>query len=45
MKKLDNNELREVKGGFGFWGILAAVSGFIFVCGIFDGITRPVKCN
>ena len=45
MKKLNHNELKEVKGGFGFWGIAGLVGIGIFVVGVFDGITRPLKCR
>lgn len=45
MKKLNNQELRDIKGGFG--GFLAAgiVALAIFAVGVFDGIARPLRCN
>lgn len=45
MKKLNNKELENIKGGIGFWGIAGIVSATIFIIGIFDGIARPLKCN
>lgn len=45
MKKLDNNELKNVKGGIGFWGIAGIVSAAIFIVGVIDGIARPLKCE
>lgn len=45
MKKIEDNELKLVKGGFGFWGFAGLVSLGIFIVGIIDGIARPVSCN
>ena len=45
MKKLDNNELKNVKGGIGFWGIAGIISAAIFIVGVVDGIARPLKCE
>lgn len=45
MKTLKNEELKEIKGGIGFWGIAGIISAAIFVVGFFDGIARPLKCN
>ena len=45
MKKLDGKELKEMKGGFGFWSFAGIVSAAIFVVGVLDGIARPLKCN
>ena len=45
MNKLDEEELKEVKGGIGFWGIAGIISAAIFIIGVVDGIARPVKCN
>lgn len=45
MKKINYQELRDIKGGFG--GLFAAgiVALAIFVVGVFDGVARPLKCN
>ena len=45
MKKLDKNELKEIKGGISFWGVAGIIAGAIFIVGFFDGLTRPLKCN
>ena len=45
MKKLTDNEMKKINGGFnvGLWlGIGAGVS---FLIGLIDGIIRPLKCN
>lgn len=43
---LSKNELKSIKAGASIgWiaaGIIAAVS---FIAGVFDGFTRPIKCN
>ena len=45
MKVVKDDELEEVKGGIGFWGIAGIVSAVIFIIGVVDGIARPAKCN
>mgnify|MGYP004474273913 CR=1 FL=1 len=45
MKKIDNKNLKEIKGGFGFWSFAGIVTAVIFVVGVLDGIARPLKCN
>lgn len=45
MNKLEQKELKNIKGGIGFWGIAGIVSGAIFIIGVLDGIARPLKCN
>lgn len=45
MKKLDEKQLENMKGGIGFWAIAGIVSAAIFIVGVFDGIARPIKCN
>ena len=45
MVKLNNEELRSVQGGFGAWAIAGIISACVFVIGVIDGITRPLKCN
>lgn len=43
---LNNNELKEVKGG-AFSFVIAAIVGIIitFAIGVFDGFTNPIKCR
>lgn len=42
--KLTACELREVQGGgIKFWAIVGGVG--VFLAGLFDGITRPLKCR
>ena len=45
MKKLNEKELTQVKGGIGFWGAAGIIAAVIFVVGVLDGIARPLKCN
>lgn len=45
MIKLDDNNLKEIKGGFGFWSFAGITAAVIFVVGVLDGIARPLKCN
>lgn len=46
MKKLDEKELRTIKGGSIDFGIAAIISGIVmFISGIFDGYIRPFACR
>lgn len=45
MSKLEQKELKDIKGGIGFWGAAGIVAAAIFVVGVLDGIARPLKCN
>lgn len=45
MVELKDNELKEINGGISLMGGLAIVGGIIFLVGVFDGYTRPLKCN
>lgn len=45
MKLVDEKDLKEIKGGFGFWGAVAIFAGVTFISGILDGIARPSRCN
>ena len=43
MKKINNNELKHINGGgFGLWALGASI---VFLIGVVDGYTRPLKCN
>ncbi len=45
MKKLKDEELVKINGGFSGW-VVAGISILVtFVAGIIDGIARPRKCN
>ena len=44
--ELTNKELNSVVGGISLAGKFIIIGGIIsFVIGIFDGFTRPLKCN
>ena len=46
MKKLGNNEMKNITGGGISFGVVAAiVAGITFVTGILDGILRPLRCH
>jgi lactobin A/cerein 7B family class IIb bacteriocin len=45
MVLLSDNELKNVTGGFGFAGICGIAACIVFLIGVFDGYTRPLKCN
>ena len=44
MKKLNEQELENVKGGFGFWSGMAFVAGITFLSGVISGYVNPKKC-
>lgn len=44
MKKLEEEELRSIKGGG--LGVYLLIGGIvIFIIGVVDGYVRPLKCN
>lgn len=46
MKKVEDNELKNIQGGGFSWGIAAGiVAGITFIIGVIDGYVNPVKCN
>ena len=45
MQKIDENDLKQIKGGFGFWSIAGIVSLCVFFVGVVSGISNPVRCN
>lgn len=44
MRKLSNNELEKISGGFSAWVAIGIVSTVIFLSGIFGGIVHPKEC-
>lgn len=45
MEIVENNELKEIKGGGVNWGLMAGFSAFAsFLIGIVDGYIHPKKC-
>lgn len=45
MKRLKEEELSKINGGFSGW-LVAGISILVtFVAGVIDGIARPRKCN
>jgi lactobin A/cerein 7B family class IIb bacteriocin len=44
MKKINEKELKNIKGGFSVWAIFGIAAGIVFGIGVFDGIIRPLKC-
>ena len=46
MKRINNEQLKEVKGGGINWGIAAGISAALsFIIGVIDGWINPAKCN
>lgn len=46
MKKIKNNELKNIYGGGFNFGIAAMIgAGITFIIGIIDGYIRPLACN
>ncbi len=46
MNTLSMNEQKEMKGGFlSLSGVLGLSSLAVFLVGVFDGYTRPLKCR
>lgn len=46
MKKIDNNKLKEIKGGGINWSLAAGVGAIVsFLIGIVDGMINPKACN
>ena len=46
MRKINNEEMKQINGGSRNWGILAGVGAAVsFFIGIIDGWTNPRKCN
>lgn len=44
MKKVNDNELKQVEGGG--WGIaVGIVAAITFIVGVVDGYINPIKCN
>ena len=45
MKRVDDQKLKEINGGFSGWAIAGISVLVTFIAGIIDGIARPKKCN
>ena len=46
MKNINNNELKEIKGGGVNWGLLAGIGAVAsFLIGVIDGLINPKNCN
>ncbi len=45
MKKLKDEDLKEVNGGISGWAVAGICIIVTFVAGIIDGIARPEKCR
>ena len=45
MKKLKDDELKGVSGGFSGWVAAGIAIAVTFIAGVLDGIARPKKCN
>lgn len=46
MEKINNEQLKRVKGGGVNWSLVAGVSAVAsFLIGVIDGLINPKKCN
>lgn len=45
MKKINENTLERITGGFSVWAALGIVSVVIFLSGVLSGIVHPKACN
>ena len=46
MQKIDNNDLKKIKGGGINWSLWAGVGGLAsFIVGLVDGFIHTKKCN
>ena len=46
MKKLSDNDMKNINGGAIKWGAIAGIGALAsFIFGIIDGIVNPQKCN
>lgn len=46
MKKIHNDDLKQIKGGAINWGLMAGIGAVTsFLIGIIDGLMNPKKCN
>ena len=45
MKKLKNEEMERISGGFSTWAAIAIAAAVIYVSGIIDGIVHPKACS
>ncbi len=45
MKRLNDQELNSINGGFTGWTLAGISLAVTFIAGVIDGIARPKKCN
>lgn len=45
MKKITDEELERMNGGFSTWAALGIVSAVLFLSGVFSGIVHPKSCT
>lgn len=46
MRKINQEELVSIQGGgLSVWAITGIAAAITFIVGVFDGFTRPLKCN
>lgn len=46
MKRINNEHLKEIKGGGVNWSLMAGIGALAsFLVGVIDGLINPKKCN
>ena len=43
--ELTKQEMMDIKGGIGAWGVAGIVGAVIFIIGVIDGYVRPLACQ
>lgn len=45
MKKLSEEEMKQIEGGINWLAVTIATGAISFIIGIVDGLVNPKKCN
>lgn len=45
MKRIDEKELKEIRGGISSGAVVLISAAVVFILGIFTGYSNPVGCN
>lgn len=45
MKEINEEKLKNIKGGVSPWTIIGIASLFVFISGVVDGYVRPLPCH
>ena len=45
MREINENELKQIDGGFSISAAIGIGIGVVFLIGLIDGYVRPLSCN